>query len=70
MVALIDLVDGKVGTVDGGLEVGLKRGIDSAERVPDNPFEERMSFDLRGAVLTGCVAETIGMVAEESNRED
>lgn len=65
-VVLRDLVDGEVGDVGAGAEIGLEGCADAAELVPGDATEERVGFDFLGAILAGVAAEAVVDVAEHA----
>ena len=66
MIVLIDFMDGEIGGVDGGFQVGLERRVDLAQLLPDHAAEEGVLLDFRGAVFAAGGAEAVVHVAEES----
>lgn len=66
VIALVDLVDGEVVGVDGGLEAGLEGGADLAQLLEDDAFEEGVRADVGAAELAGGGAEAGCGVAEEA----
>lgn len=63
IVDLWDLVDGKIGRVDIGLQLGLERSADLAQRVPIYTIEERMRFQFGSSAIT---SKAVLWVADEA----
>ncbi len=66
VVALVDLVGGKVGHVHVGRQARLKGGTNRPELAPVDPVEERMLSNFGAAELAGCRAQTIRGIAEQT----
>ncbi len=66
VVALVDLVGGKVGHVDVGRQAWFKRGTNRPELAPVDPVEERMLSNFGAAELAGCRTQTIRGITEQT----
>lgn len=63
MISLVDFFDGKVLSVNVGLELRLKRSTDAPQTIPLHAAEEGVLFDLVGSANA---AKSIVSIADET----
>ena len=66
VVVLVDVLDGKVGNIEGVGELRFERGLDVAQLIPLHIVKEGVALDFVGAVGVAGVTEAIEGIAEEA----